>query len=83
MEAIQNGSASADVSTSEEVRNVVSCASTQHVSATSSIVPVLVSSVQEPQKKVLTYALLNTQSDSPFISDDLPEAHQHWPSLKL
>lgn len=67
----KNDSASADTSTSEEVHNVVSYASTQHAPATSSIVPVLVSSVQEPQKEVLTYALLDTQSDSTFILEDL------------
>ena len=44
---------------------------TQHVSATTSIVPVFVLSVDEPQTEVLTYALLNTQSDSTFILEVL------------
>lgn len=67
----KNGSASADTRTS--VHNVVSYASTQYAPAISNIVPVLVSSVQEPQKEVLTYALLDTQSDSTFILEDLLE----------
>lgn len=44
---------------------------TQYVSATSSIVPVLVSSTTEPKKEILTYALPDTQSDSTFILEDL------------
>ncbi|KAJ8409951.1 hypothetical protein AAFF_G00209920 [Aldrovandia affinis] len=45
----------------------------QRASATSSIVPVLMSSSEEPQREVLTYALLDTQSDSTFILEDLLE----------
>jgi len=44
---------------------------TQRASSTSSIVPVLVSSIQEPHRKVLTYAILDTQSDSTFILEDV------------
>ncbi|XP_073718035.1 uncharacterized protein [Misgurnus anguillicaudatus] len=57
--------------TSKEIQRVMSHALTQHTSATSSIVPVLVSSIKEPKKETLTYALLDTQSDSTFILDDL------------
>ncbi|KAG1968718.1 nek6 [Pimephales promelas] len=56
---------------SKEIHKVMAHALTQHVSATSSIVPVLVSSTTEPQKEILTYALLDTQSDSTFILEDL------------
>lgn len=53
------------------IQKVMSHALTQHVSATSSTVPVLVSSTTEPQKEILTYALLDTQSDSTFVLEDL------------
>lgn len=52
------------------IQRVMSHALT-HVSATSSIVPVLVSSTTEPQKEILTYALLDTQSDSTFVLEEL------------
>lgn len=39
--------------------------------ATSSIVPVFLMPVNEPQKEILTYALLETQSDSSFVLEDL------------
>ncbi|XP_035985253.1 uncharacterized protein LOC118558808 [Fundulus heteroclitus] len=54
-----------------EPHRVVSHASTQHASATTSIVPVLVSSLQEPHKEILTYAMLDTQSDSTFVLEDV------------
>lgn len=54
-----------------EVHKVMSHALTQHASATSSIVPVFVSSTTEPRREILTYALLDTQSDSTFILEDL------------
>ncbi|XP_049419820.1 uncharacterized protein LOC125880984 [Epinephelus fuscoguttatus] len=54
-----------------EVHKVMSHALTQHASATSSIVPVLVSSTTDPQREILTYALLDTQSDSTFMLEDL------------
>ncbi|KAL1258159.1 hypothetical protein QQF64_011403 [Cirrhinus molitorella] len=56
---------------SKEIHKVMTHALTQHVSATSSIVPVLVSSTTGPKKEILTYALLDTQSDSTFILEDL------------
>lgn len=55
----------------QETHNVVSHTSTQHAPATSSIVPVLVSSAQEPHREVLTYAMLDTQSDSTFVLEDV------------
>ncbi|XP_051917653.1 uncharacterized protein LOC127598109 [Hippocampus zosterae] len=39
--------------------------------ATSSIVPVFVSSIVEPDKEVLTYAILDAQSSSTFILEDV------------
>ena len=47
----------AEVETSQEVQNVMSYALTQRASATSSIVPVLISTGEEPQNEILTYAL--------------------------
>lgn len=52
-------------------KKVMAHALTRSCSATSSIVPVFVSTVEEPQREVLTYALLDTHSDSTFILDDL------------
>lgn len=66
-----NGVASNNSTSSQQVREVHTHAATQYVPATTSIVPVLLSSVQEPQKEILTYALLDTQSDSTFILEDL------------
>lgn len=54
----------------EEIK-VKSNAKMQRTSATSRIVPVFISSATEPQKEILTYALLDTQSDLTFILDDL------------
>lgn len=54
-----------------EVHKAMSHALTQHASATSSIIPVLVSSTADPQREILTYALLDTQSDSTFMLEDL------------
>ncbi len=42
---------------------------------TSSIVPVYVSTTMEPDKEVLVYALLDSQSDTTFI---LKDAAVHW-----
>ena len=42
--------------------------------STSMIVPVWVSSEQAPSLEVLTYALLDTQSDSSFISEDVVQS---------
>ena len=49
----------------------MSHALTQNVSGTSSIVSVLVSSATEPHREMLTYTLLNTQSDFNFILEIL------------
>lgn len=70
-EAVTNSSAPTEEPASQETHKVMSHTSTQRVSATSSIVPVFVSSVQEPQRKILTYALLDTQSDSTFVLEDI------------
>ncbi|XP_026059678.1 uncharacterized protein LOC113044182 [Carassius auratus] len=71
VEATANSSTSTENHASLETHNVVSHASTQRSSATSSIVPVLVSSIQEPHREVLTYAILDTQSDSTFVLEDV------------
>ncbi|XP_014900158.1 uncharacterized protein LOC106954875 [Poecilia latipinna] len=55
----------------KEVHKVMTHVLTRKTSATSSIVPVFVSAASEPQKEILTYALLDTQSDSSFILGDL------------
>lgn len=57
--------------TGQDVHRVFSCALVRNASATSSIVPVFLSSVNEPQKEILTYALLDMQSDSSFVLEDL------------
>ena len=71
VEATMNSSTSAEERASQETHKVVSHTSTQRSSATSSIVPVLVSSVLEPHREVLTYAILDTQSDSTFVLEDV------------
>lgn len=71
VEATTNSSTSTENHASLETHNVVSHALTQRASATSSIVPVLVSSIQEPHREVLTYAILDTQSDSTFVLEDI------------
>ncbi|XP_061678162.1 uncharacterized protein LOC133501954 [Syngnathoides biaculeatus] len=53
------------------VNKVLFHASAKHSSATSSIVPVFVSSIVEPDKEVLTYAILDAQSSSTFILEDV------------
>ncbi|CAH2277110.1 uncharacterized protein LOC109198530 [Pelobates cultripes] len=55
----------------DNVPKVMSHTLTRHTSATSCIVPVLFSAAAEPQREILTYALLDTQSDSTFILADL------------
>ncbi|XP_061892074.1 uncharacterized protein LOC133641945 [Entelurus aequoreus] len=45
--------------------------STRRSSATSSIIPVFVSAMVEPDKEVLTYAILDAQSSSTFILEDV------------
>ncbi len=71
VEATTNSSTSTENHASLQTHTVVSHASTQRASATSSIVPVLVSSIQEPHREVLTYAILDTQSDSTFVLEDV------------
>ncbi|CAI5683011.1 unnamed protein product [Oreochromis niloticus] len=71
VEAVTNSSAPTEEPASQETHKVMSHTSTQRISATSSIVPVFVSSVQEPHREILTYALLDTQSDSTFVLDDI------------
>lgn len=68
-----NNFTSTEERASQETHKVVSHTSTQHASATSSIVPVFVSSVQEPHREILTYAILDTQSDSTFVLEDVLE----------
>ncbi|KAJ8388711.1 hypothetical protein AAFF_G00131200 [Aldrovandia affinis] len=72
VEAPEKHSTPTDNSASQEIK-VTSHTVMQRASATSSIVPVLMSSAEEPQREVLTYALLDTQSDSTFILEDLLE----------
>lgn len=57
--------------TNKEVHKVMAHVLTRKTSATSSIVPVFVSAASQPQKEILTYALLDTQSDSSFVLGDL------------
>ncbi|XP_008430942.1 uncharacterized protein LOC103478718 [Poecilia reticulata] len=71
VETTTDSSTSTEEHASQETHRVVSHTSTQHASATTSIVPVLVSSLQEPHKKILTYAMLDTQSDSTFVLEDV------------
>ncbi|XP_030597267.1 uncharacterized protein LOC115788399 isoform X1 [Archocentrus centrarchus] len=71
LEVKTNGSTSTEERTSLDTHSVVSHTSTHRVSATSAIVPVFVSSVHEPEREVLTYALLDTQSDSTFVLEDV------------
>ncbi|XP_076869830.1 uncharacterized protein LOC143521148 [Brachyhypopomus gauderio] len=40
---------------------------------TSSVIPVWVSSIKQPEKEVLVYALLDTQSDTTFILDEVAQ----------
>lgn len=64
-------SKSPDEGANKEVHNVMTHVLTRKPSSTSSIVPVFVSVASEPEKEILTYALLDTQSDSSFILEDL------------
>ncbi|XP_023197668.1 uncharacterized protein LOC111610010 [Xiphophorus maculatus] len=71
VETTTNSSTSTEEHANQETHRVVSHTLTQHVSATTSIVPVLVSSLQEPHREILTYAMLDTQSDSTFVLEDV------------
>ena len=53
-------------------KTAVSCYTTEG-SNTSMIVPVWLSSSSDPSKEILTYAILDTQSDSTFITNRLVE----------
>ncbi|CAI5642237.1 unnamed protein product [Oreochromis niloticus] len=64
-------SKSPDEDANKEVHNVMTHVLIRKTSSTSSIVPVFVSVASEPEKEILTYALLDTQSDSSFILEDL------------
>ena len=56
----------------EEVKSAISCKVNMHNTINSSmIVPVWVSTINEPDQEVLVYALLDTQSDSTIMLDDL------------
>lgn len=70
-EATTKGSASTHGQATQVIPKVNSLAAIREASATSSIVPVFLSSVKEPEKEILTYALLDTQSDSSFVLEDL------------
>lgn len=70
-EVTTNSSTSTEEHSGQVTHQVMSHTLTQHASVTSSIVPVFVSSVQEPHREVLTYAMLDTQSDSTFILEDV------------
>lgn len=70
VEAIMNSSTSAVEHASQETNKSMSHPSKQRDSATPSILPVFVSSVQEPHREILTYAILDTQSDSTFVLED-------------
>ena len=72
-EAPENHYTSTDHNGRQPDIKVTSHAVMQYASATSNIVPVYMSSAKEPEKEVLTYALLDTQSDSTFILEDLLE----------
>jgi len=57
------------VSTEQVAVANVSTHGVKHYSSTSMIVPVYVSSLQEPQTEQLVYAMLDTQSDASFITE--------------
>lgn len=78
--------------TSQTTTNSATSATTLNVtevgqsSSTSMIVPVWVSTVHDPSKEQLVYALLDTQSDNTFISEEISnhlQADAHPVKLKL
>ena len=71
VEAITNSSTFTEEHASQETHKVISHTLTQRASATSSIVQVFVSSVQEPHREILTYAILDTQSESTIALEDV------------
>lgn len=73
-----------EVHTNQEVQRVMSHTVTQRASATSSIVPVFISTVDKPRNEILTYALLDIQSDLTFILKDfLDELQVSSQAVKL
>ncbi len=59
----------------DQAQDVVSsCSTTSSCNMYTPIVPVWVSHKDQPDKEQLTYALLDTQSDQSFISEDVTEA---------
>lgn len=70
-EVVNRVSTPSEGKTGQEVHRILSHVLVRNATATSSIVPVFLSSVNEPQKKILTYALLDMRSDSSFVLEDL------------
>ncbi|KAL7872267.1 hypothetical protein SRHO_G00072500 [Serrasalmus rhombeus] len=62
-----------------EPKEIVAIATSNTVSQdglstqTSSVIPVWVSSIKQPEREVLVYALLDTQSDTTFILDEVAQ----------
>ncbi|KAL6481772.1 hypothetical protein MHYP_G00098520 [Metynnis hypsauchen] len=62
-----------------ETKEIVAIATSNTVSQdglstqTSSVIPVWVSSIKQPEQEVLVYALLDTQSDTTFILDEVAQ----------
>ena len=84
MSALEQNLTSTEDGRCQEVHNVLSHAVTQSSSSTSNIVPAFLSSVKEPHRELLTYAILDTQSDSTFILEDLlKELNVKAPSVQL
>lgn len=84
MEASKKSPTSTEDCARQEVHKVMSHTVIQCTSSTSGIVPVFLSSVEEPQREILTYALLDTQSDSTFILENLlNELNVNAPPVKL
>ncbi|KAI5085315.1 hypothetical protein C0J45_23790, partial [Silurus meridionalis] len=64
-----------DLQTIKESKSVTSNRIIQerNITHTSSIIPVYISTTAEPEKEILVYALLDTQSDTTFILKDTAE----------
>lgn len=81
MAALEQNPTPTEDSSDQEVHNALSYAMTQSSSSPSSTVPVFLSG---PNRELLTYALLDTQSDSNFILRDLlKELNVNAPSVRL
>lgn len=84
MAALEQNPTPTEDSRDQEVHNALSYAVTQSSSSPASIIPVFLSSVKEPNRQLLTNALLDTQSDSTFILGDLlKELNVNAPSVRL